>query len=232
MQCFERKFLLSKFLPLVAAMIWLVPLTLGGGGCGGTGTGNPPGNVLLQSAPLAGPNAASIDHPGFWITELIERFLLGISPAYAAVSNFTLFKLCNDTFVMTDVNGGTVTINGTASGAGLGLLNFSPTATNPMGLTSLNIVAGTQIKEIDITTAVKPEICGGVNYAVLFDPGSGNIPITQNTAFKFKFATPVTITGSSQLFSLLFGQIVNGMVSLGTGLNNSTIQTVNVGQAN
>jgi hypothetical protein len=61
---------------------------------------------------------------------------------------------------------------------------------------------------------------------VQFDVGSGPINITQDTAFKFTFANPVTVTGAAQNLSLLFGSIVNSMVSLGAGLNNSTIQSV------
>ena len=225
---FKQFPVLHQMAPLIA--ICLCPLALGGCG-GGTGAGNP-GNIALQSAPLAGPNAASLDRPGLWIADLMETFM-GLRSAFAAVSSFSNFKLCNDTLVMTDTNGNTVPINGSTSGTGLGLLNFSPTSTTPMALTSLTIVAGTQIKEIDITSAVKPDTCSGVSYAVLFDTGSGANLITQNTAFKFTFSTPMTITGNAQTLSLLFGQIVNGMVNLvnGSGLTNSSIQTVNVGQA-
>jgi hypothetical protein len=221
----------ARILPL--ALLCALPAAFPSGGCGGgTGAGNP-GNVALQSAPLSGPNAAWQDRPTWLFNGLMDT-LLGSRPAFATVSSFTSFKMCNDTFVMTDTSGNTVPINGQASEAGLGLLTFSPTSTSAMALVYANVAAGAQIQEIDITTAVKPDVCGGANYAVQFDPGSGPISITQNTAFKFQFSTPVTISGttaSPQTLTLLFGQIVNGMVSLGTGLNNSTIQTVNVGSA-
>jgi hypothetical protein len=90
----------------------------------------------------------------------------------------------------------------------------------------LNIAAGTKIKEVKITSAVKGSVCSNAAYAVQFDVGSGPINITQDTAFKFTFANPVTVTGAAQNLSLLFGSIVNSMVSLGAGLNNSTIQSV------
>ena len=208
-----------------------------------TGCGKSPvaGNVTLQSAPLAGPNAASIGSQSAYsvasIADTIGSTLLGLlvgsHDAYAAaVASFSSFKICNDTLVMTDVNGNTVPINGSTNQAGVGLLTFSSASTSStvLGL-PLNIASGTQIKEIDITSAVNTALCPGFPDAVAFDPGTGAVHISQNTAFKFKYANPLTITGSSQNLNLLFGQIVNGMVSLGVSLNNSTIQTVNVGQA-
>ena len=215
-------------LPLLIACV--LPLAIGGG-CGGTGTGNPAtANVVMQSAPLAGANAASLEHPGLWFIPLMD-VLLGVRSALAAVSPFTSFKLCNDTLVMKDAGGNTIAVDGSTQHQGLGLITFSPTADTPMTLASLSIAAGTQVKEIDITSAISTTLCPGFSDAVEFNPNSGAIHISQNTAFKFIFATPVSITGTQQTLSLLLGQIVNGMVALGAGLNNSTIQTVNVGQA-
>lgn len=198
---------------------------------GGTGTGNP--TVSLRSAPLAGPSAASLRYSGSWLAHLLEdaghsiiELLVGDRSAFATVSVFTTFKMCNDTLVMTDVSGNTVPINGSANQAGLGVLTFSPTSTDPMLLTTISLPANTQIKEIDITSAIKPDICAGFGDAVLFDPGSGPIHISQNTAFKFKFASPLNITGSAQNLTVLFGSIVNQMVAQGQGLNNSNIQSI------
>ena len=201
--------------------------------CGGTGTGNPKtdtsGNLALQSAPLAGPNAA------FNLYQKLEDRLFsffGLSSAFATVSSFSLFKACNDTLTFLDTNGSQITVNGSSTpSVGQGLLTFSPTGTTAMSIGSLNIPSGTVLSEIDITFAVVPTVCSGVAYAVQFDPGSGPINITQNTAFKFKFNSNYTITGNAQTVNLQFGTIVNAMVNLGTGLNDSTIQTINVGQA-
>jgi hypothetical protein len=216
---------------IVASLILFAALACGISACGadsgGTGSGNP-GNVALQYNPLSGSAAASLSPATFpfanWVDHLIPF-------AVAAVSSFTTFKMCNDTMVLTDTSGNTVSVNGETSQAGLGLLTFSPTSTTAQTLTTLSIATGVQIKEIKLTSAAKPSTCSGVTYAVQFDPGSGPINITQNTSFTFTLSTPLTISGSSQTLTLLLGQIVNGMVALGTGLNNSTIQTVNVGQA-
>ncbi|MGK5084551.1 hypothetical protein WDW37_14750 [Bdellovibrionota bacterium FG-1] len=182
------------------------------------------GKVSLLAAPLAGASAASL-------TSGLLEFLLGERVAYAAVSSFGALKICNDTLVLTDTHGNTVAVNGSTNQAGLGLLSFSSASTSNTTLANLDVAAGTQIKEIDITSAISATLCPGFSYAVQFDPGSGPINITQNTAFKFTFSTPVTITGSAQNLTLLLGQIVNGMVALGAGLSNSTIQTVSAGQA-
>jgi|GEM_PF-5556527 len=191
------------------------------------------GNATIQSAALSPTSTASLSGPpsifGYFADILTSRFMsftLGERAAIAAtVSTFKTFQLCNDTLVITDTNGNTVN----PAKTGLGILNFSNSATTPTVLTSLNIAAGTQIKEIDITSAGNNPTCAamGAN-AVVFDPGTGAINITQNTAFKFVYATPLTVTGSAQSLTLMFGAIVNGMVAQGTGLNNSTIQNIAV----
>jgi hypothetical protein len=99
-----------------------------------------------------------------------------------------------------------------------------------MAIGTIAIPAGTIISEVDITFAVVPDVCGGASYAVQFDPGSGPISITQNTAFKFKYAANKTVAATDTI-TLQFGDIVNAMVLKGTALNDSTIQTINVGQA-
>jgi hypothetical protein len=198
--------------------------------CGKT----PAGGVALQYAPLSGSSAASLSRPGFRFVSVLDSMssglmalLLGDHDAFAAtVSPFTSFKLCNDTLVITDVNGNTVPVNGAANQAGLGVLTFTSSATTPTTLTTLNLPANTQIKEIDITSAVNTTICPNFSDAVLFDPGTGAIHISQNTAFKFKYATPMTISGSAQNLTLLFGSIVTAMVAQGAGLNSSNIQTI------
>jgi hypothetical protein len=211
---------------------FLAASLLVGCGGGGTGTGNP-GNISLQSAPLSGPNAASLRYRSGWFARVLEDagqglmdILVGDRSAFAAVSSFATFKMCNDTLVMTDVNGKTVPVNGSTNQAGLGVLTFSSTSTSPMLLTRIDVPANTQITEIDITSAVVPDVCSGFGDAVLFDPGSGPIHISQNTAFKFKFATPLNISGSAQTLNVLFGSIVSQMVALGQGLNNSNIQSI------
>ena len=170
----------------------------------------PAGNATVKYAPLS-PTSTTLMSEG---TELT-----------ATVATFKTLQLCNDTLVITDTNGNTVNPEKT----GLGILNFSNTATTATALTSLNIATGTQIKEIDITSAGNSPTCAamGAN-AVVFDPGNGAINITQNTAFKFVYATPLVITGSAQSLTLMFGAIVNAMVAQGAGLNNSTIQTIAV----
>lgn len=225
---FQKKSFQSLIALLIATAL---PLATGGGcGGGGTGTGNP-GNIALQSAPLAGSGAASLNHPELRVVPFLMDLLLGVRAAFASVSLFTSFKLCNDTLVVTDTDGETVAVNGSTEHAGLGILTFSPSSETPMSLTSVNIAAGIQIRQISVTSAIKPDICPGFSDAVEFDPGSGPIHISQNTAFKFVFATPLSVDGSAQTINLKLGDIVNGMVALGAGLNNSTIQNVNVGQA-
>lgn len=188
------------------------------------------GNVTIQSAPLSGPNAASFGKAAYF-ADLMST-LMGIQEAWASVSSFSTFKACNDTLKFIDSNGNVVKINGAESAeVGKGLLTFSPSSTAAMTIGSLNIPTGTEIKEIDITFAAVPSVCGGATYAVQFDDGvNGAKDITQNTAFKFQFSTPKVIADGETL-SLLFGSIVNQMVSLGSGLNNSSIQGVSVGQA-
>lgn len=208
----ERKLMFKALEIYFKMMVLVFSLTA----CGKTaGTSN----VSLKANPLAGSSAAMLSPLDHFFS------ILGMQSAHAAVSSFNAFSLCNDTLVITDSNGNTVSVNGSANQAGLGLLNFSPTATTPLALTSISIPNGTTIKEIDITSAVKPSACGGATYAVQFDPGSGVINITQNTSFKFIYSTPVTINNDTTL-TLLFGAIVNAMVGQGAGLSNSSIQTV------
>ena len=93
---------------------------------------------------------------------------------------------------------------------------------------------GTVLKNVKFAIATVPSFCQGANYAALYNSSAsgGDILITQNVAFRFDFAAPgYNVTGGLQVIDLLLGQIVNGMFALGTGLNNSTIQTINVGQA-
>lgn len=202
--------------------------------CGQPATGS--GNVSITSNALAGPSAASIYRSDKSLFALFDRVgglfssaLLGIRTAYAAVTPFTSFKACNNTLILRDQNGDPISINGSTSlEAGRGLLDFSPTSTAPMTLGSLSIPTGTQISRIDITFAATPSICGGASYAVQFDAGGGPIDITQNTAFRFDFASPKTIAEVDAV-NLKFGNIVDAMAALGGGLNNSTIQNVAIG---
>ena len=209
---------MKKFFGLVSAVVVLTT------GCGQKATSSQ--NLNLKSAPLAGPSAARfmpLQNMMGWI---------GLPLAHAAVSSFSSFQLCNDTLVMTDSNGNTVKVNGKESEAGVGLLTFSPAATTPMSIASLQVDSGVLIKEVKITSAVNPTLCGNADFAVSFTPLSSQIKITQNTEFKFTFASPLQVSGSSQDVTLLFGSIVNAMLSqagTGAGLTNSTIQSVVVG---
>ena len=203
--------------------------------CGGTGVGNPvTGNLTIQSNPLAGPSQGKVS-PMQWLRPS-HWFLMPLQsvPAVASVSSFSVFKACNDKMKFTDSSGNTISINGQSSAeVGSGLLNFSPTSTSPMTIGTVSVPSGVVIKEVEVTFAVVPAVCQGANYAVQFNDGVNGVKeITQNTAFKFTFSgAGLSVDGSVQSITLLFGQIVNGMVALGSGLNNSTIQTVNVGQA-
>lgn len=207
--------------------------------CGGTGTGNPV--ITIQSNPLAGPSSGAIEKRAPTYALLMDRLFrgfgefLGVRPAQAAVSSFAVFRMCNDTMVFKDANGTVIPFSSTTSPeVGQGLLDFSPTSQNPMTIGSLAIPVGTEISEINITFAVVPSVCSGANYGVQFDNGVGGglKNITQNTAFKFLFtAGNLQVTSSTQTITLLFGNIVDGMAALGAGLDNTTIQTVNVGQA-
>ncbi len=206
-----------------------------------TGCGKPlDGNVTIQSWQLGGSGAASLKQKSLFaslskgfLDDLIAP-LLGIKEAFAAVSSFSVFSACNDTLKFVDSNGNQISINGNANpSVGQGLLSFSSASSLPMTIGAITIPSGTAIKEIDITFAVVPSVCSGANYAVQFDNGigGGTINISQNTAFKFQFASPLTVSETPQTISLLFGNIVNDMVSKGNTLNNSTIQSVAVGQA-
>jgi hypothetical protein len=217
-------------LPLISA------LALGSTACG-KATATAAGGVTLQAAPLAGSAAASLAQPhGFTFASIADSvgsgllsLLVGDHAAYAAVSSFTSLKICNNNLVITDVNGNTVAVNGSTNQAGLGILSFSSSSTSATTLASVSIAAGTQIKQINITSAISTTLCSGFSDAVAFDPGSGVSHISQDTAFQFKFATPVTISGSAQTLNLLFGAIVTSMVTAannnGGVLSNSSIQT-------
>lgn len=202
----------------------------------GKDTASASGNVTIQSNPLVGPSAASLGSPKFNLASLTQGLadsLFGIGSAWASVNPFTSFKACNDTLIFLDSNGNQLTVNGAAAPAGgAGLLTFSNSSSAPMQIASVDVPSGTTIAEVDITFATKPSVCNGANYAVQFDPGSGPIDITQNTAFKFQFSgSGRAFDGTPATINLLFGTIVNAMIAQGTNLNNSTIQTINVGQA-
>jgi len=179
--------------------------------------------VSLKINPVAGPSAASLYSP----MKIFSKFM-GMTDAFASVSSFTSFKICNDTLVIKDVSGNTVLINGKEAETGVGLITVSPTTTTATTLTTFDLPKDTQIKEVYITSAVAPSVCSGANYAVEFDPTSAPISITQNTQFKFTFATPMVVTGEAQDLTVLFGAIIDSMVALGTGLNDSSIQTIAV----
>lgn len=188
------------------------------------------GNISLKSAALSTSSTASLRTPFVLspvgvFAELLNS-LVGIHEAYAAtVSAFTTFQICNDTLVITDSSGKTLN----SSEAGLGMLTFSNSSTSSATLTSYTITSGTYIKQIKITSAGKKETCPSMGEnAVIFNPGSGAINITQNTSFTFSYSSPLLVTGNAQTVTLMFGAIVNAMAALGTGLNNSTIQTVTV----
>lgn len=203
-----------------------------------TGCAKQQGAVSLEAAPLAGPGAASLGSKKFSLFAMFSMESMGslwaVKSARAGVAAFNQLKLCNDTLKFINDQGEQVTVNGSGDpSVGQGLLSFDGSSVNVSQIGSLDLPAGTVISEIDITFAVKPSVCQGVNYAVRFDDGINGIKdITQNTAFKFMFpAGGVQVTGEAQTLTLMFGDIVNGMVGLGASLDNSTIQTVNVGQA-
>ncbi|MGK5084549.1 hypothetical protein WDW37_14740 [Bdellovibrionota bacterium FG-1] len=232
----------KKYLSAAALLLSIALIHCGGG----TGTGNPGNiasseNLTLQSAPLAGSSAASIDRPHHWLESVLriaefglEEVFFGARSAFATVSSFGKFNVCNDTLIFLDGSGKQLSINGTTQpSVGRGLLSFSASSTQPMTIGNIAIPTGTIISEIDITFAVVPAVCAGANYAVEFDNGIGGgvHDITQNTAFKFNFASNYTITGKSQTITLLFGAIVSAMAQKGVELDDNTIQTLNVGQA-
>lgn len=194
--------------------------------------GKDAGNVTLQSDSLAvagTPARTSTLLAAAQGFNNLMTSLLGIRDAFAAVSPYTSFKACNDTLQFYNDKGEQLTIGGSQNiSVGQGLMDFSPGSSPVIG--SVEIPEGTAIKEVDITFAVVPSVCAGANYAVQFDPGTGPINITQNTAFKFKFANPLTVQGQ-QSITLMFSSIVQAMIGLGANLDNSTIQTINVGQA-
>jgi hypothetical protein len=195
------------------------------------------GHITLQTHALAGPSAAALRGAGRYAAvagDLAGR-LLGIGKAWAAVSSFATFKACNDTMIFLDQDGRQLSVNGLENPSiGQGLLTFDPSSGAPMALGTLDLPAGTVLSEIRVTFAVVPSVCSGANYAVQFDNGAGGgvRDITQNTAFRFRFASPGrTISGADETIDLKLGDIVNAMVSLGSSLDNSTVQTINVGQA-
>lgn len=210
-----------------------------GTGCGGTSVGNPQnGAVTLQSNPLAGPTAASLGKGRFDFATLGEGLMntfFGIEKAWATVSSFSTFQICLDTVTFERLDGSAETQNGSSNIVlNPGLLTFSPTSTDPMVIGSLNLTADSVLKDVKLTVASVPQLCG-TNYSVRFDSGtSGPVDLTQNVAFRFDFpVSGTTVTGSAQTLTLFLGQVVDGMVTLANAgnLNNSTIQTVNVGQA-
>ena len=210
---------------------WLIPLALLTSSCGGTGIGNP--LVTIQTHPLAGPDAAMLPKVPWYMgrVENLLASLFGIQKAWAAVSTFNRFEICLSEITFELLAGGVDSGDRTLSP---GLLSFSPSSTEAMTIGGLNLTPGSTLKNVKFVIATKPEICSGANYAVLFNSPSsgGDRLITQDVSFRFDFpSSGYVITGSPQTIDLLLGQIVNGMVALGATLDNSTIQTVNVGQA-
>lgn len=191
-------------------------------GCGGTSVGNPiDGTVTLQTNQLAGPGAA-YNRP-----QRIFEFLFGIQNAFAAVSPFNTFNICLSSVTFESYNGfSNVPLNP-------GLLQFSPTSTVPMTLGTVGISSGSTLKNIKFVIATKPEICGGANYSVLFNsPASGgDRTATQDVAFRFDFSTPYLLLPGDQTVTLFLGLIVDALYNLGATLSDTTIQAVNVGQA-
>lgn len=187
-------------------------------GCGKEESGMQNG-ILLQSNPLAGASQAG----------LFERFI-GIQNAYAAVTAFNTFKVCVSEVVWELQSGAA----GSSATAPLkpGLLDFSPTSTSAMSIGYLDLTAGTVLKNIKFTIATKPELCSNADYAVLFNAGSsGDKKVTQDMSFQFDFASGGYTVENGKAITVYLGDIVNGMATLGSSLDNSTIQTVDVGQA-
>lgn len=181
--------------------------------------------IPLESNPLAGANQAYSSHP----LDLLQSLL--VPNAYAAVSSFTSFKVCVSEIVW-ELQSGTA---GSSSTAPLkpGLLDFSPTSTEAKSIGNLDLEPGAVLKNIKFTIATKPDLCGGADYAVAFSAAStgGEKKVTQDMSFRFDFSGGAYTVAEGQKITLLLGDIVNGMVSLGASLDNSSIQTVNVGQA-
>ena len=224
----KNRHLLAVSLAVFVSLGWLLA-------CGGTSVGNP--QVTVRSNPLAGPNAASLGGHSFNLASLSEGLasaFFGIGNAWAAVSSFSKLEICFDTMTFDRTDGTTEVQNGSSNIVlNPGLMSFSPTSTGYMAIGSLNLTPGSLLKDVKLTVAVNPTVCNGAGYSVRFNSGVGaDIDLTQNLAFRFDFPTSGDqVTGGQQTITLFLGAIVNGMVSLGSGLNNSTIQTVNVGQA-
>lgn len=219
--------------PIVPMLFVVTSLSVVSSGCGSSTAGS----NTIYAAPLSGPNAASLSLQGRMLAladslvNFLGEGLLGLHPAVAGVPSFTSFKACNDTLVFINSKGEKLNINGSQNpSVGQGLLTFSSSGTDLMTIGSVNIPDGTVLSEVDITFAVKPSVCAGAVYAIQFDSGLGPVNITQNTAFKFLFPAGKTVAANDSV-TLMFGQIVNGMVTKGAALDNSTIQTVNVGLA-
>ena len=191
--------------------------------------------VPLQSNPLAGPSQAFYKNSSTYYANIAGNFLqniLGIQTAHASVSTFNTFKICVSEVVW-ELAAGTAG-NSATTPLKPGLLDFSPTAIDAMTIGYLDIAAGTALKNIKFTVANKPDICGGADYAVFFNSNSsgGDKKVTQDMSFKFDFESASYNVENGKAITVYLGDIVNGMAALGTGLNNETIQTVNVGQAN
>jgi len=176
--------------------------------------------VTIQSNPLAGPNAASL-----W---RIFDSLIGIPSAYAAVQPFTTFKMCVGEVVWEFVGGQPGSSNVKLKP---GLLDFSPSSQDVMVIGTLDVPSGSALKNIKFTIEKVPSLCANANYAVLFNAGSGDKQVEQNTSFKFEFGSGGRTVSDGDVVTLYLGEIVNAMVALGNSLNDSTIQTITAGQA-
>ncbi|MCM2279184.1 MAG: hypothetical protein NDJ89_13995 [Oligoflexia bacterium] len=212
-----------------AAPVLIFIQILAAAGCGKQeSTGIP-----LQSNPLAGPDQAYFQALSQRLfargSESLLR-ILGVEPAYAAVSSFNTLKMCVSEVVWELLSGSQA--SSTAAPLKPGLLDFSPTDTTAKALGTLDVEPGTVLKNIKFTIATKPELCSGANYAVLFNSGAtGERHVTQDISFRFDFPPGGYTVDDSRAITLYLGNIVNGMVSLGAGLDDSSIQTVSVGQA-
>ncbi|MCM2323748.1 MAG: hypothetical protein NDJ90_10860 [Oligoflexia bacterium] len=198
------------------------------------GKENPSAGIPLQSNPLAGPSQALRHGSSLYFAQTgLDLFgaLLGVRTAQAAVNAFNTFKVCVSEVVW-ELASGTSASSSTAP-LKPGLLTFSPTATEAATIGNLDLQAGTALKNIKFTLATKPEICAGADYAVLFNSDStgGDRKVTQDMSFSFEFPVSGYIVENDQPITLFLGDIVNGLAALGAGLDNSSIQGVNVGQA-
>jgi hypothetical protein len=203
-----------------------------GSACGKTDEVSSTTTGNLKSNPLAGASQGSILNKLSYFASL-DQFLaltmFGLKNANAAVTTFNTFKVCVSEIVYETQSGSAGSPNTPLKP---GLLDFSPTSTEAMTIGTLDITSGTVLKNIKFTIATKPELCSSADYAVLFNAGSsGDKKVTQDMSFQFDFASGGYTFQSGQTVTLYLGDIVNGMATLGSGLNNTTIQTVDVGQA-